>query len=69
MGGERMTKKMKCFVKGIILGMVGKSLPIPEAQEPYVFNPDTGHLVINRDDGSLNYNFNQQDFSLQVTEV
>ena len=64
-----MTEKMKSFVKGIILGLMGTPLPIPEAQEPYVFDPDTGYLVINRDDGSLMYNFNQQDFSLQVTEV
>lgn len=64
-----MTAKMKSFVKGIILGLVGTPLPLPTPQDPYVFDPDTGYLVINRDDGSLMYNFNQQDFSLQVTEV
>lgn len=35
-----MTDKMKSFVKGILLGMVGKPLPISQGKEPiaYLYN-------------------------------
>ena len=34
----------------------------------HVFNPDTGTLVILKDDGSCSYSFYEDSFNLEVTE-
>ena len=60
--------KMKSFALGLMMGLVGHLLPQAE-ESSYVFDPETGLLVIARDDGSLDFSFSEQDFSLKVTEV
>ena len=60
--------KMKSFAMGLMMGLVGHPLPQVEGKS-YLFDPDTGLLVIGRDDGSLDYLFSEADFSLTVTEV
>ena len=60
--------RMKSFTMGLLCGLVGH--PLPQAEESsYVFDPETGLLVIARDDGSLDFAFSEEDFSLTVTEV
>lgn len=60
--------KMKSFAMGLMLGLVGHPLPQAEGKS-YEFDWGTGLLVIARDDGSLDFAFSEEDFSLKVTEV
>ena len=60
--------RMKSFTMGLLCGLVGH--PLQEAEgESYLFDGETGFLVIARDDGSLEYTFSEEDFSLEVREV
>lgn len=60
--------RMKSFAMGLLCGLVGH--PLPEAEEAsHLFDPETGLLVVARDDGSLDYAFSEEDFSLEVREV
>ena len=60
--------RMKSFAMGLMMGLVGHPLPEIPGQS-HVFDGETGLLVIARDDGSLDYAFSEEDFSLTVTEV
>ena len=63
-----MNGRMKSFVKGLLMGLVGHPLPQVEWKS-YQFDEESGLLVIGRDDGSLSYEFSDSDFSLKVSEV
>lgn len=60
--------RMKSFTMGLLCGLVGHPLPEIPGQS-HVFDGETGLLVIARDDGSLEYAFSEEDFSLEVREV
>lgn len=64
-----MTKEMRSLVTGLIAGLFGHGIYEAENDTNYAFNSDEGLLIINRDDGSLDYSFSETDFSLTVTEV
>lgn len=64
-----MTGKVKNFVLGVMLGLFGNGIGEPGEDANFVFHPQTGLLIVNRDDGSLSYAFSESDFSLKVTEV
>ena len=60
--------RMKSFAMGLLCGLVGH--PLPEAEgASHLFDGESGLLVVARDDGSLDYAFSEEDFSLEVREV
>lgn len=65
-----MNGRMKSFVKGMLMGLVGHPLPdIPGEQASYVFDQGSGTLTIYKDDGSLSYSFSDESLRLTVLEV
>lgn len=62
-----MNDTMRSFVLGLLMGLFGNGLQGENAS--HYFDSETGLLMINRDDGSLDYAFSDGDFSLVVTEV
>lgn len=62
----KLWEHSRSFLIGMAIGLLVHLLPEGKS---YLFNDDTGLLIINRDDGSLSYAFSESDFSLKVTEV
>lgn len=65
-----MSERMRSFVKGMLMGLVGHPLPdIPTDQASYVFDQGSGTLTIYKDDGSLSYSFSDESLRLTISEV
>ena len=65
-----MNERMRSFVKGLLIGLVGHPLPdIPGEQASYVFDQGSGTLTIYKDDGSLSCSFSDESLRLTISEV
>lgn len=56
------------FKLGLAIGLRGEKLNLYTQPPAYVWDEETGELIINRDDGSLGFLFDQDAFHLTVTE-
>lgn len=56
------------FQTGLALGLCGSALDIHSAPPAYIWDEESGMLIVNRDEGSLIYDFNRNTFHLNVTQ-
>ena len=61
---------LDAFKIGLSLGLCGKSLYIPAKDDgpAYTWDEKTGSLIVNRDDGSLYFEFDQNTFNMTVIQ-
>jgi hypothetical protein len=59
---------IESFKLGLALGLCGKSLYIPVVPPAYVWDENTGQLIVNRDNGSLHFEFDQNTFNMTVIQ-
>lgn len=61
-------KQWYSFKLGLSLGLCGESIYAPVIGPAYIWDEESGSLVVNHDDGSLTYYFDQNTFELSVDE-
>lgn len=59
---------LRNFQTGLALGLCGIALDIHSAPPAYIWDEGSGMLIVNRDEGSLIYNFDRITFHLNVTQ-
>ena len=59
---------LRSFQTGLALGLCGSALDIHSAPPAYIWDEESGMLIVNRDEGSLIYDFNRNTFHLNVTQ-